>query len=224
MSKSVNILGAGIYTAKDAARLIGTTPAAIRHWLLGGADRQPLWRPHYADLTDGREISFGDLMELRVVVALRAAGLSLQSIRFAITLAQEKFGLERPLSTRSFKTDGREILLTVAGDEGLVSLSRRSAGQHVYREVVAQSLLDVEFESDHVARWLPRTARSIVIDPGRLFGEPVLDRYGIATRTIYEDFLAYGDAKHISAIYEIPVSAVRGGINFERGLDGQSPL
>lgn len=219
---NLQILGLGIYSASEAARLIDASRSEIAHWTYGGADREPLWHAYYSDLADSREISFADLMELRVVKAMRAAGLSLQSVRFAINLARERFGMERPLSTTCFKVDGKEILLEAEG--GLISLSKTHAGQKVFREIVQQSLNDLEFEGERPARWVPKSARSIVVDPGRLFGQPILDDYGVATRTLREEYEIFEDIKYISNIYEIPIGKIREAINFERRLDGQSPV
>lgn len=219
---NLQILGLGIYSTSEAARLINASRSEIARWTYGASDREPLWHAYYSDIADSREISFADLMELRVVKAMRRAGLSLQSIRFAINLARERFEMERPLSTTCFKVDGKEILLEAEG--ALVSLSKNHAGQRVFREIVQQSLNDLEFEGERPARWVPKSARSIVIDPSRLFGQPILDEYGVATRTINEDYQAFKDIKYISNIYEIPTAMVREAINFERRLDGQGPV
>jgi uncharacterized protein (DUF433 family) len=193
-------------------------------WTYGAAGRPPLWRAYYSDLADSRELSFAELTELRVVKAMRRAGLSLQSIRFAIELARDRFGLEKPLSTRSFKVDGKEILLVVQEEGGLVSLSSRHAGQSVFREIVQQSLSDLEFDGERPLRWAPRGARGIVIDPRRLFGQPILGDYGVSTRTLRDDYDTFGDLQYLSSIYEIPREKVRAAINFERSLDGQGSV
>ena len=105
------ILGQGVYTPKEAARLLQTSPQQILRWTHGGGSRTPLWHSYYQFLDDSTELSFTDLIEARVVLALRNAGISLQAIRFAISFAQDKFGIERPLSSQSFRTDGEEILM-----------------------------------------------------------------------------------------------------------------
>ncbi|MEZ5869680.1 MAG: hypothetical protein R3D46_15135 [Defluviimonas denitrificans] len=52
--------------------------------------------------------------------AFRDAGVSLQAIRYAIDLAEEKFGVVRPLARKQFKLDGAEILMeAIEQDEGL---------------------------------------------------------------------------------------------------------
>jgi hypothetical protein len=219
------ILGAGVYSQKDAARLIGGESRKIGRWVRGSKAAAPLWSPYFGFVEDSNEISFAELMELRVVMLLREKGLSIQSIRYAIELAKNRFGLNFPLSTQHFKRDGKEILLEV--DErasGLISLSRRSPGQQVFREVVKQSLEDLEFDNDRPTKWWPAKGKEIVVDPMRSFGHPILDESGISTGVLNTEFSEFCDIEYLSHIYELPSQLIRNAIIFERGLDGQSPV
>ncbi|MEM6623158.1 MAG: hypothetical protein AAF674_13075 [Pseudomonadota bacterium] len=215
------ILGQGVYTPREAARLVGTSPQQVLRWTRGSGPNEPLWHAHYQFLDeDVTEISFLDLVEVRVVSALRRANISLQAIRFAIDFAKEKYGLERPLASKSFKTDGTEILVeAIENGVDLVSLSKKHPGQGVFRKIVAQSLNDLEYEDQLAARWRPRDYTAIVIDPARKFGDPVLDAYGVSTRTFYNEFLLFEDIDYLSAIYEIPKIQINSCIYFEKSLD-----
>src|SRR6056297_3360478 len=169
------ILGRGVYTPREAARLIGTSAQQVLRWTRGSGPNPPLWHAHYQFLDeDITEISFLDLVEVRVVAALRRASISLQAIRFA----EEKYALDRPLASQSFKTDGTEILMDAVEKDGeFVSLSKKRPGQKVFREIISQSLNDLEYEGNLAARWRPRQFSSVIIDPSRHFGDPILDKY-----------------------------------------------
>lgn len=217
------ILGEGIYSPREAARLLGGTPQDVLRWTRGSGPQEPLWKAHYQFLDDTAEISFQDLIELRVVRALRLANISLQAIRYAIGLAQRRFGIERPLSTTQFKTDGVEILMDAVEQDGeLVSLSKRRPGQKVFSKIVEQSVSGLEFDKTQVARWRPSQSKHIVIDPMRSFGEPIIDKAGIATRVIYREFDRDKDHKYLARLYEIDVSLVRDAIGFEDSLNQPS--
>ena len=226
------ILGHGVYTPREVARLIGESAQQILRWTRGSGPTEPLWQGYYQFLDDSTELSFLDLVELRVVSSMRRAGVSLQSIRYAIHLAQEKFDITRPLSSRHFKTDGKELLMdAIENDGNLVSLSKRRPGQKVFSEIVRTSLSDVEYESNIAARWRPSGHRSIVIDPRRRFGEPILDMYGISTSTIFAEFAELKDINYLSSIYEIPPNTIGDCISYEGQLnrlleakDGQGPV
>lgn len=215
------ILGLGVYTPREAARLIGTNAQQVLRWTRGSGPNEPLWNAHYQFIDDDvTEISFLDLIEVRVVAAMRRAKISLQKIRFAISFAQDKYGIERPLASQSFKTDGTEILMEAIENDGeFVSLSKKHPGQKEFREIIKQSLSDLEYEEDTVARWKPNRFSGIVIDPKRFFGDPILDEYGISTATIKKEFDEFEDIKYLAGIYEIPERLVKLGVEFEKSLD-----
>jgi uncharacterized protein (DUF433 family) len=227
-----DILGHGVYTPREAARLIGETPQHVFRWTRGSGPTNPLWNAHYQFIEDSTEISFLDLIEVRVVAAMRRQGISLQSIRYAIDFAQNALGVDRPLSSRDFKTDGSEILMDAVEDDGeFVSLSKKAPGQKVFKKIIEQSLNDLEYENDLVARWRPRGFESIVLDPARSFGDPLLDEFGVSTAVVYREFQQFDDAKYLSRIYEIPLQVVRIAIKYEqhldkklKGLDGQGSV
>ncbi|MDE3028977.1 MAG: hypothetical protein KGH84_11320, partial [Paracoccaceae bacterium] len=140
-------------------------------------------------MEDTTELSFADLIEMRVVKAFRHVGISMQAVRFAISYAEKSFGVTRPLSTMEFRTDGEEILMEAIEQDGeFVSLSKRRPGQKVFAEIVKQSLRDLEYEDGIAARWRPSVAQSVILDPTRQFGAPILDEYGVSTTTLFREF------------------------------------
>lgn len=223
MPLDFQILGKGIYTPREAARLVGMKPQDVRRWTRGSGPTLPLWNAYYQDLDDSSEISFLDLIEVRVVSSLRKNGVTLQAIRYAIEFAESRFGIERPLASLRFKTDGKEILIDALENDGeLTSLSPKRAGQKVFGSIVQQSLLDLEFQNDRPVRWKPQKFKNVVIDPERSFGDPILNDYGVSTRVLGDEYTVFSDLKYLSQIYEIPVNIIKNAINFERNLDGQS--
>lgn len=222
MALDMEIVGHGVYTPREVARLIGGTSVEVLRWTRGSGPTPALWDGYYKEIEDTTELSFADLIELRVVKSFRRANISLQAIRFAISFAKEKFDIERPLSSLGFKTDGDEILMEAVEMDGeYVSLSKKRPGQKVFAEIVRQSLQDLEYEGSLVARWRPHVAQGVVLDPHRFFGDPILDKYGISTSTLANELPIYGSVKHLSDIYEIPEKAIRQAIKFEEALDAQ---
>lgn len=222
MPLDVEIFGQGIYSPRQAARLIGGTPQEVLRWTRGSGPTQPLWRGHYQNLDDAREISFADLIEVRLVRAARQKGVSLQAIRFAIEFAKEKYSTDHPFSTIGFKTDGHEILMEATERDGqLVSLARRNAGQKVFTKIIEQSLSDLEYEGSRVSLWRPKSANHVVIDPNRAFGSPILDEHGISTSVLFDEEANGASLKYLASIYEIPKSKVEDAVKFEKGLAKQ---
>jgi uncharacterized protein (DUF433 family) len=214
------IFGSGIYSPREAARLVGGSAQDVLRWTRGSGATDPLWKAHYQFLDDTTELSFLDLIEVRVVKALRRSGVSLQAIRFALNLAENRFEVKRPLATRRFRLLGGDILMDAIENDGeLISLSRRNPGQKIFSEIVKQSLNDLEYENDYVIRWRPSSAQHVVIDPKRLFGAPLLDDFGLSTQTIFREYMEFKDARYLSTIYEIPLRYINDAIKFEQRLD-----
>lgn len=225
MPLDLQVLGEGVYTPREAARLAGIGARDVLRWTRGGSRVEPLWHAYYQPLDGSTEISFRDMLETRVVAGLRHAGVSMQAIRFAIHAARDRFGIDRPLSSRRFRTDGQEILIeALDGTGGLTSLSPRRTGQMAFKAVVEQSLLDLEYEGDDPILWRPRRHAAIVIDPARAFGEPILDGSGISTGTLRREADGGTETARVARLYEISVAEARAALAFERALDGQRPV
>ena len=226
------IVGEGIYRPSEAARLIGAKQRDILRWTRGNGQNEPIWAAHYQFIENATEISFRDLVELRVVRALRLHGISLQAIRYAINFAREKLSIDRPLSALSFKTDGPEILIDAVENDGdLISLSKQRPGQKVFRKIIDQSVSGLEYEGVRPARWRPKIAKHVVLDPNRAFGSPLVDEVGISTQALYRDWKRSRDFKYVSRLYEIDDCLVRDAVGFECGLtraesarDGQGTI
>lgn len=223
-----DIFGQGIYSPRQAARLVRGTAQEVLRWTRGSGPYDPLWHAHYQYLDDTSELSFADLIEVRVVKALRRACVSFQAIRFAINFAQDKYGVERPLVNLEFRTDGKEILVKALEQDGeYVSLSKNRPGQKVFAEIVKQSLRDLEYDDGTAARWRPTNHQKIVIDPARQFGQPIIDDFGISTEMLSKEFEEFKDYKYLAKIYDIPEATVKAAVRYEQSLDvvdGQSSI
>jgi uncharacterized protein (DUF433 family) len=180
----------------------------------------PLWRPDYANDDDVIEVSFRDLIELRFVKAFRDVGLGLANIRACFNRAVEEVHDERPFSTQRFRTDGKTIFLEITHDvrEGeLIDLRRR---QSVFHRVVAPSLRDLEFDADVVARWFPlgTLRKSIVVDPSRAFGRPIVVHGSVPAEIISDAVRIEGSAEKVAKLYDVPLPAVRDAVAFQQQL------
>jgi uncharacterized protein (DUF433 family) len=127
---------------------------------------------------------------------------------------------ERPFSTRRFRTDGRTIFLEITNDvqEGeLIDLKRR---QSVFHRIVAPSLRDLEFAADVVARWFPlgSSRKTVVVDPARSFGRPIVVNGGVPTEILSEAVDIEGSAEKAARAYDVPIIAVRDAVIFQQQL------
>jgi uncharacterized protein (DUF433 family) len=224
------LLGVGLYTLTDAARLLHMPAATVRRWLNGYtyADSSgqhhaaPLWASEIAP-ADGRPrgLSFRDLMELRIIHVLVDNGISLQAIRRGLEIARSEINENRPLSSARLKTDGVTWFLQVGQETSeprLLDLVKRR-GQYGFHGLIAPSFRDVDFEGMEPARWWPMGhAAGVVLDPKQRFGSPIIAEYGVPTSALALAASTEGSAAAAARYYEVPLKAVRNAVEFERGL------
>ena len=215
------LLGTGVYSIPEASRLIDAPQGVIRNWLGYGRNSSPLWVPDFHGIGEYLEISFLDLMEIRVVHTLRKEGLSLQYIRKALQKAGEEFDLEHPFSTGRFRTDGKRIFWETAKElaEHDPDLEDLLSGQFVFWPIVEKTFKSVDIEQGLARRWWPQQGkRTIVVDPHRSFGQPILAESGIPTRRIWEMAQSNQSENTIALYFEISKKRVCEAIKFEEKL------
>src|SRR3546814_525183 len=131
---------------------------------------------------DGVLLGFRDLIETRIVNALREKRIGLPTIRICMNRAREIVGQDHPFSTSQFKTDGKSIFLEITRDLDEPELIDLKHKQGVFRRVVAPSLADLDFGPDGAERWwLLHGKQTIVADPERSFGQPIVAQHGISS-------------------------------------------
>lgn len=219
--------GIGVYTAPEAAQMVGMRAQTLRRWLLGyehaGIDaarrhEPPLWQPQYApDETDGVLLGFRDLVEARIVHALRGKHIGLPTIRICIDRARAIVGADHPFSTALFKTDGKTIFLEITRDLDELHLIDLKHSQGVFNRVVAPSLADLDFGPEGATRWwLLPGKRTIVADPACAFGQPIIAATGITTARVAQAVAAEGSVSSVAQIYEIRPSLIRDALTYEQ--------
>lgn len=221
------LLGLGIYTVSDAARLSDVPTTRIRRWLTG-RERfyrgqrvfdAPLWHSALPDVEGHLHLSFRDLIELRMVDRFRAQKISLPYLRKVVEAAQSLIGDSHPFSTSSFKTDGKRLYLEVLRNTNEPDLIEVLSGQHAFHSIISVGLKDVEFEQGVASLWLPESGRGdVVLDPDRSFGHPVLRESGVPTAAIKRMWEVGRSVREIARDFEIAERAVRSAISFEEKL------
>lgn len=224
---SDSLLGVGIYTTAEAARLVGVEATTIRRWLNGytagrGEQRRtvkPLWRGDLAAIDAHYALSFLDLMEARYVWAYRAQGLRWRAIRRAHARAAKDLGTPHPFCAQRFVTDGHEILRYLPDfgeDAGIDEVRTR---QRLFEDFMLEVVSGVEFEGGTASRWYPLgKERSVVLDPTRSFGRPILEVESVPTWVLAAAVDAGNSPADVAQWYEVGREALDDALEFERGL------
>src|SRR3546814_21112471 len=117
---------------------------------------------------DGLLLGFRDLVEARIVHALRKSRIGLPTIRLCIDRAKVMLGEDHPFSTKAFKSDGKRIFLQITKDVEEPRLIDHKERKHVFRDFVLPSLQGLEFGDERAERWsLVPDRKTIVAAPTR---------------------------------------------------------
>ncbi len=226
----MNLIGVGLYTFQEAAKLIHVPAQDLRRWLKGrtykvrGSDKRvssaPLWRTELTD-SDVDGISFHDLLEVRFVQAFRRHGVSLQAIRLASQHAGELFNHPYPFTCERFQTDGRSIFATALKESGEMQLLDMGRKQYVFEKIIGPSLYrGIEFGRDARAScWYPvDKSKAIMLNPTIAFGKPIVTNGSIRTSILYDAFKAEDNKRYVAKLYDVSVSTVEAAVRFEKRL------
>ncbi|MFQ6673079.1 MAG: MerR family transcriptional regulator [Candidatus Tectimicrobiota bacterium] len=143
------------YNVAMASRITGLTPRQIIY-----LDEQNVVKPSaspamgrgYARLYD-----FVDLVQLRVLKALRDQGLSLQRIRRALAYLRKHFPTDKPLAHLRFLTDGETVFVLVNDSDRRAIVDALRQGQVVHAIALGDLMNEVRGRMEALS--VPRKAR-----------------------------------------------------------------
>lgn len=232
-SSSVNPLARGFYTVSEATRLIrGANARRIHGWLRGYPGRQigPLLHRDYRPLDGREELSFLDLIEVRLVEKFRATGVTAVAMRKAAENAREMLGTEHPFASEkiTFRTDRKTIYLqrifkkSAEETRDVVLLNLVTNQLEIYEAIERSLLKGIQYdaESHFVGQWRPRPEEfpRIIVDPRIAYGKPA-GPTRIPTETLFDSWRAESeDYDRVAFWFDVPPNDVREAVEFERSL------
>lgn len=225
-----NLIGIGLYSVPEASKITGVPSQTISRWIKGYKYKDikgnkkstaPVWQSELAEFTEQTTLSFKDLVEVRCIKKFREHNITLPSIRKAYEYVSEELNTYYPFANKVFYTDGKKILVGIESKETPTNkkLINPITKQWNAHEIVSQSFIDSFHydENNEVDRW-HWLNDTVVIDPQRSFGRPILNKEGIPTDILYKSFQVEKDKKYVANIYDIPVSSLNKAIEFEEML------
>lgn len=212
----------GLYSPKQAERLIGVEADKIRRWLMPARSAKgPLWEPEPQALGAEDTLSFKDLLELRAVAKFRSHNVSLSVIREALHELSELLQRDYPLINPQLCTDGQKVFLKALEENGETAVIDLVKRQNAFEDVIVPSLrAGIEFnaEGDPV-RWHPDPEDpSIVIDPRYAFGKPVVLPSHMPTSTLAQAAEVEGSAEDAARAYDVAQEQVERAVKFEERI------
>jgi uncharacterized protein (DUF433 family)/DNA-binding transcriptional MerR regulator len=215
----------GVYELREATRYFCvTTPVSP-----GAYPKVYRWvRYNYFTPRGGepgrRMLTFHDLVTLRMVIALRASGFSLQHIRKVHHLLREITRFSHPFVLADLWVGESEIFTSF---QGFLSATKRGQFamdflkewlRHLERPAVGPSDLVFTAHKDWevASAWIPQS--HIILNPLIQFGAPCLEGTRIPTRTIWLMVLGGDQPRAIARDYGVPRDKVESALLWERKL------
>jgi len=217
-----SLLGLGLYDLREAAQFTRLDQERVRRWFVpppSEAKRRPILTPDYPQVQKDTAISFLDLIEVFVLGNLREHGVPLQTLRKVYSRLQRDFKQKHPLAHNRLATDGREVFLRVADDEGKDQLIEVLTRQMVFPEIIAPFLKQLDYDPNtHLAR-LWRIANGVLLNPRIAFGKPIVDGVFVKTEVLAAAYHANKkDADAVARWYNVSPSDVITAVRFEADL------
>jgi uncharacterized protein (DUF433 family) len=220
--RDMDILGKGVYTVPEAARLTRLRPQRVREWFRGRHSDSRIFKPvfqsDYPVFHEEYAISFLDLVELYIGGKLRDAGVSLRYLRKAYNKLREDFG-DHPFCRREIYFGGKKIFTRGMNEEESSFVIETITDQAYFDNIIMPFLQRIDYDdvTDQAIRW--HIAKMVVIDPRHRFGKPIIEEIGIATSVLRESY--YANAEDVSAVanwFGVEHGHVLAAVEFEDSL------
>ncbi len=217
----MTILGGGVYSLTEAARLTQLRASRVRDWFrseAGEPSGSSVFRSDYPAIAGEKAISFLDLIEVCVAGKLRAANppVSLQHIRKVHRKLAGDTGQKHPFCTKDIYHSGGKIFTKRIDDRETETVIEALTDQIYIDEFIIPFLNKIEYNEITSLANLWRIADGVVVDPTRCFGKPIVEEVGITTRVLASAFEANGrDAYRVADWFGIESIHVQAAVNFE---------
>lgn len=223
------LIGRGVYTVGEAARLTRVPRPTLRRWTQGyeyeyrGRARSlpPIIGTGVSRIDGDPVLEFLDLVEIQFLDAFRRLGVQTRTIRLASLRARDLLGRRHPFASQRFVSDGHAILMEIAPQTQDQRFLDLVVDQLEFSAIVTPFLLaSLTFgETGQAEEWWPLgQGRHVVVSPRRAFGAPIVAGRGVPTRVLAKGVAVEGSAEAVAWWYDVEVDAVRDAVEFESSL------
>jgi len=211
-------IGSGIYTTADVAWILGVTYPRAHRWITKywDGDLGKEFEQQYSWQTDeSRAVSFHTVVEFYVMIQLSEKGVKTKEILKAHRELSHIYRTAFPFAMKEvleeLQTDGKVVYWKKG--EHIVTLN---GSQQFNLSFIHLFFKKLEFDGDNMVSrlWPMGKDNSIVIDPERKFGHPIIVGRNIYPETIFNHYKAGDPPSYIAHIYKITEKEVADAITF----------
>ncbi len=238
---TTSLLGKGVYSVPEAARIVHASPRSVRRWISGyetqgtGRISPRILMTEVVKVEGAEVLTFQQLIEILFIKLFREHKVSMPTIRAAAKRASGMLGTAHPFAVEGLQTDGSAIfhlsaadVFQAAGDDEPITKKQIAQdlanGQMVLLEFALPYFRKIDYDKMEASRYWPLGKdRSVVIDPSRSFGQPIDANKKVPTKTLYKMCKSRSnprgdDPETVSRWYGAPLNSVLDAIAFEESL------
>lgn len=211
-------IGTGIFTISDISMILRLPYHKVSTWVNkywdGELGRE--YENNYSwSVDNSKAVSFHTLIEFYVLYQLAEAGVKTRQVLTAHIELSKVFSTNFPFAQKkileNIRTDGKRVYFNLDGS--LLSLDGTRQFNLNFIETFFKNL---DFDNDLLASrfWPLGKSKSILIDPKRQFGHPVIGKTNIYPETLFSLYKGGEPIDFIAFTYEIDEQQVLDAIDF----------
>lgn len=210
-------IGEGVYTISDLAHILNQPPEKVRRWIITFFDDRfaNQFVKKYSWKIDGsRAVNFQTMIELLSMFNLSKQGVSTREIIKSHSFLQEKFKTAFPFADKQvmskLKLNGKKLIAEIEN-----SFVNTDGSYQLNFSFISFLLEKIDFEENLAVRYYPLGKdKSIVIDPKRRFGNPVIASKNIEAEIICSHYKAGDPISYLAAIYNLTETEIEDALVF----------
>ena len=211
-------IGTGIYTASEIANILRVPYRTVYTWMnkyWDGKIGKEFGSKYSWNINGKRAVSFHTFIEFYVMMRFSESGVKPKHVLEAHTELSKMYATAFPFARKEIlkgmRSDGKHIFLkTIEGTIELNGTKQFNLG------LIEVFFINLEFDKDNLASrfWPIGKEKSILIDPKRRFGRPVIDGKNIFPEIIDNHFKAGDPIAYIAQVYQISEAEVNHALEY----------
>lgn len=211
-------IGYGVYTISDVSKILKLPYQKVHTWInkyWDGILASELNTPYSVDIASIKTINFHALIEFYILFLLGESGVKTRKVLDAHIELSQLFKTKYPFAQKNIieniNTDGQSIYFNF--NDSYLPLDGTKQLNLKFIEIFFKNL---EFEEDLLASkfWPMGKKSSIVLDPERQMGQPVIKYTNISPATLYNLYRGGESLDFIAHLYDIDLKSVKDAIDF----------
>lgn len=211
-------LGLGIYTASEIAQILRVPYRKVYIWMNKYWDGKlgKEYDANYSWKSNGsRAVSFHTFIEFYIMMRFSEAGVPPRNVLTAHSELSKIYKSAFPFALKEvlngMHSDGKQIFLRTK--KGIIELN---GTRQFNLEIIQMFFVNLDFDKDNLASrfWPLGKEKSILVDPNRRFGHPVINSKNIEPEIIQNHFNAGDPISYIAHVYNLSEKEVSEAIEY----------